>query len=117
MRKELAMLLAAALSIVPGGGVAALGDGRAQYGFLLVLIASPFYVLGIAVLARGIEKVATLAGAHSRRAYRGISLLVSLTVCVSLLLAGGGWASALAAWSSLLNALWLVPWLESKRRA
>jgi len=50
MRREVAIIIAGVISLIPGGVGAALGDGRAQYGMALILIALPFYFVLLPLL-------------------------------------------------------------------
>lgn len=116
MRRETATLFSAAISVVPVGLVAMLGDGRSQYGFGLLLIALPLYCIVVAALVWLIGKVTSALGFHSLAAYLGAAFLVSLLLPGLMLLTYGGWVSTLAGVCGLLTAFFLVPALESKVR-
>jgi hypothetical protein len=116
MRRETATLVSAAISVIPVGLVAMLGDGRAQYGFGLLLIALPFYCIVVAALVWLIGRVTYALGFNSLAAYLGAAFLVSLLFPGLMLQAYGGWVSTLAGACGLLTAFFLVPILESKER-
>jgi len=65
MRRETAILVSAAISVIPVGLVAMLSDGRAQYGLGLLLIALPFYFIVVAALVWLIGRTANAVGFHS----------------------------------------------------
>lgn len=112
MRKELALVMSAIVSLAPGGLVATLGDGRAQYGMLLLLVALPFYCCAVAAFVVLVHKAIDVAGFRSFAAYLLAAILSSCLLALAVASAGGGWVSALAASSSLLSAFVLVPALE-----
>lgn len=114
MRREIATLLSAAISVVPAGIVAMFGDGRAQYGFSLLLIAWPFYCVFVAALVVLVSKTTTALGFPYLSAYLGAALLTSLLLTILLLHSDGGWVSTLAGVVGLMTAFLLVPVLESK---
>lgn len=114
MRRETATLFSAAISVIPSGLVAMLGDGRAQYGFGLLIIALPFYCIVVAALVWLVGKVTSALGFHSLAAYLGAAVLVSLLLPGLMLQTYGGWVSTLAGACGLMTAFFLVPVLESK---
>lgn len=116
MRKEAATIFSAAISVIPACIVATLGDGHAQYGVALLLIALPFYCFAVAVLVWLVGKSTSALGFHSLTAYLGAAVLVSLLLPSLLLLSYGGWVSALAGACGLITAFMLVPALETKAR-
>lgn len=116
MHRESAIILSAAISVIPAGIVAMLGDGRALYGVALLLIALPVYCFAAAVLVWLVGKATSTLGFHSLAAYLGAAVLASLLLPSLLLLSYGGWVSALAGACGLITAFMLVPVLESKAR-
>lgn len=116
MRNESATIFSAAISVIPAGLIAMLGDGRAQYGVAILLIALPFYCFAVAGLVWLVGRATTALGSQSLAAYLGAAILLSLLLPGLLLLNYGGWVSALAGACGLITAFMMVPVLESKAR-
>lgn len=114
MRKESATILSAIISVIPAAIIAMLGDGRAQYGVALLLIALPFYCVAVAVLVWLVGKTTSALGFHSPVAYLGAAVFLSLLLPSWFLLSHGGWVSALAGGCGLLTAFMLAPALSTK---
>lgn len=114
MRREFALVLSAIASLVPGGLVATLGDGRAQNGMALLLVAIPFYCCAVAAFIALVHKAIGIAGFRSFASYILSAFLASFLVALTVIGAHGGWGSALAASSSLLSAFVLVPAFEGR---
>lgn len=114
MRIEPAIVLAALGSLLPGASIAFLGDAPAQYGFLILLIALPFYCFGIACFFLLIQGVRRLFGLSSMHSY--VSLSTFASVFLSATAADGvGWWSAAMLGVSLITAVLLIPVIQGKR--
>ena len=115
MRKEPMTSLSAVTSVIPAGIVAMFGDGRAQYGVGILLLALPFYCFAVAVLVWLVEKFTFAFGFYSLAAYLVAAILLSLLLPDLFLLYGGGWVSMLAGVCGLITAFMLVPMLAKNK--
>jgi hypothetical protein len=113
MRTEPAIVLAALGSLLPGALIAYLGNAPAQYGYLLLLVALPFYCLGLGFLFLLLDAARRWFGLSSMRSYVSLAGLISGLLSVSLV-PDGGWWSAVTFGTSLMTAFLLIPLIQGK---
>jgi hypothetical protein len=114
MRVEPAIILATVGSLIPGGLIALLGDAPAKYGFILLLIALPFYCFGIICLVFLIDVARRYFRLTSVRSY--VICAVSTGLLSSLaVVPEDGWWSAVTFGVSVTIAVLLVPFIQGKR--
>ena len=114
MRVEPAIILAAVGSLLPGWLISLLGDGRAQYGLQLLLIALPFYCAGIFVLVFFVNVTRRHFRLTSIRSYIISAVLVGSMAALAVAPDGGSW-SALTFGTIVTTAVLLVPFIQGQR--
>src|SRR5450830_582464 len=114
MRVEPAILLAAVGSVLPGGLIALLGDAPAKYGFRLLLIALPFYCIGIICLVFLIHVLRRYFRLTSMRSYFFCAVLPGLLLSLSVV-TDEGWWSAVTLGISVTIAVLLVPFIQGQQ--
>jgi uncharacterized membrane protein YeaQ/YmgE (transglycosylase-associated protein family) len=114
MRVEPAIIFAAVGSVLPGWLISFLGDGRTEYGFLLLLIALPFYCFGIVCLVVLIHVARRYFRLTSMRSYVVFAVVAGSLASLVVAPNGGRWA-ALAFGVSVTIAVLLVPFIQRQR--
>jgi len=112
MRREPATVLAALLSLIPGGCIAALGSSETKYDMLISIVALPFYVMFIVAVLAIIPILVGKLGYFSMRAYFVSGCISSLGLGLALIEGGVSWIGAAAGTICLLSAFMLVPFFE-----
>ena len=111
MRKELALVIAEAVSIIPGALISVFGDGRAQYGYALLLIALPFYCVGVTLALLPVFSFVERRQSPSRLTYVAATAFVASITFVLVWFAEVGIVSSLAMAVSVSTAFLLTAWL------
>jgi len=114
MRIEPAIVLAALGSLLPGAAIAFLGDVHAQYGFMVLLMALPFYCFGIACFFMVMQGIRRLFGLYSTHAYVSLSIFAGILLSIVVALDAGWWSVAVLG-ISLITAALLIPVIQGKR--
>ena len=114
MRIEPAILLASLGSLIPGGLIALLADAPAKYGFMLLLIALPFYCFGIVCLVFLIHVARWHFRSTSMRSYVFCAVMAGLLPTPAVL-QDDGWYSAVTFGVSITFAILLVPFIQGRR--
>lgn len=113
MRRELAFVIAAVLSIFPGVLISAFGDGRAQYGYALLLVGLPFYCLAVTLFLLPIFSFIERRQSPSRATYMTTALLIASFIFVFVWFAGVGIVGSLAIAVSVSTAFILTAWFTA----
>jgi hypothetical protein len=115
MRREFAAVAASVLSPVLGLLIASLGDGRAQYGMLLLLVALPFYATAVVCCIALHHWLVWKFHLQPSLAYARAAVF-SMLLGALVFAAGGGWVSTLALAVSLISAFALFSAFQSEHR-
>jgi len=113
MRREPATVLAALLSLIPGGCIAALGNSETQYGMLISIVALPFYIMFVVAVLAIVPALVRKLGYRSMRAYLVSGCVSSLGLGLVLIEGGISWAGAAAGVICLFSAFMLAPFFEN----
>jgi hypothetical protein len=111
VRIEPAIVLAAVGSLLPGSLISLLGDGRAQYGMLLLLLALPFYCAGVFLLVCLVQSARRQFGLTSMRSYLASAVVLGSVAALLVAPDGGAWSAASFAASTTV-AILLVPLIQ-----
>jgi hypothetical protein len=110
MRRELAFVIAEVLSLLPGVLISAFDDGRAQYGYALLLVGLPFYCLGVTLFLLPIFSLIEHSKSPSRSTYVTTALLIALFIFALVWFAELGIVGSLAIAVSVSTAFILTTW-------
>ncbi|HCU64275.1 MAG TPA: hypothetical protein DF774_00790 [Rheinheimera sp.] len=110
MRRELAFVIAEVLSLLPGALISAFGDGRAQYGYALLLVGLPFYCLGVTLFLLPIFSFIERRKSPSRATYVTTALLIAAFIFALVWFAEVGIVGSLAIAVSVSTAFILTAW-------
>ncbi len=110
MRREIAFVIAEVLSLLPGALISTFDDGRAQYGYTLLLVGLPFYCLGVTLFLLPIFSLIERRKSLSWSTYLTTALLIASFIFVLVWFAEVGIVGSLAIAVSVSTAFMLTAW-------
>lgn len=113
MRRELAFVIAEVFSLLPGAKISAFDDGRAQYGYALLLVGLPFYCLGVTLFLLPIFRFIKRLKSPSWATYVTTALLIAAFIFVLVWFAEVGLVGSLAIAASVSTAFILTAWFTA----
>ena len=112
MRREPAIVLATALSIIPGIFISNFGAAEAKYGIILIVMNMSMYCVMVVMILALLPMLLSAFKFYSLRVYVFTGLICSLLLYALILQVADHWLSGLAGAISLFSAFLLVPALE-----